>query len=204
MGSTGDSWLGTAQREGVAPGPGRPPRSLSAGLVPYPPEPQPGLCPPRLKVPRPSPRPRTPVISRPLPGHLARWKLGSRHSEALTCPPLRDPAQCAAASAADAVQQRRDFPSAPSRDRALSCRKRLVGRTGRGSSPGALGHLPAAWHLGTAAAPRHRPAGPAPNPGRPGAAARGRGWGCRELAGRSRGRCLTGRPPGLLPSPRAQ
>lgn len=56
------------------------------------------------------------------------------------------------------------LPFGPSRDRALSCRKRLVGRTGRGSSPAALGHLPTAWHLGTAAAPRHRPAGPRAQP----------------------------------------
>lgn len=45
---------------------------------------------------------------------------------------------------------------------------------------------------------------PAPTPGGPGAAAPGRDRGCRELPGGSRGRCLAGRSPGLLPSPRAK
>lgn len=50
-------------------------------------------------------------------------------------------------SSTQAVQQRRDFPSAPSH-RAPSGRKRRAGGTGRGSSAAALGHLPTAWPLG--------------------------------------------------------
>lgn len=42
------------------------------------------------------------------------------------------------------------LPSTPSADRAPSGRKRRAGRTGRGSSAAALGHLPTAWHLARA------------------------------------------------------
>lgn len=69
------------------------------------------------------------------------------------------------ATAAEVVQQRRDFPSAPSHDQAPSGRKRRAGRTGRGSSAAALGQLPTAWPLGAGACQDTGRRNPAPNPG---------------------------------------
>lgn len=140
------------------------PAPLNAQLVPLPPLPEPPNRPPppSRQIPGPSPRPQPPVTSCPNPRHLARSKTGSRHTEALTCPPLQDPAKYVAASAAEA-----GLPFSPLPDRAPSGRKRPPRRTGRGSGrPAAWGQLPTGWHLGAGAVPDTNRRDPAPYPGR--------------------------------------
>lgn len=149
------------------------PAPLGAGLVPRPPEsltrpPRPLSL--RLRIPAPGhghPSPRAPS---PSTSHRPHGR--SRHIKVLAgpLPVTPNPTKCLAGSA-EAVQQRRDFPSASTPDGAPSGRKRRAGPTGRGLGPIALGHLPTAWYLGSAAAPDTGRRDPAPNPGSPGSAA---------------------------------
>lgn len=132
---------------------------------PLPPlNPQPGLCLPPLKVPRPSPRPRTPVISRPLPGHLARWKLGvwAFRGPHLSAPPGPGPVRGGVRGRGGAAEAGLPFsplpgpspflpeaPDWPDRKGLESCR---LGSPSHGLAPG------------HGRCPRHRPAGPRAQP----------------------------------------